>query len=331
MGLDVGVRVIYLRMLCLLVWQIVAYPAVLFAGGESGKLLPLPDANHSLETLTPNIRDIFLNVGTLFQIPLNHPYVITTPFSIDAKSNMIKFGKLSDSRRIELPAKPIRGPWEAIEVNSKGLLLLNGNILSITKLNSDGIFDAETDLMYDGILPAADSRGEPPQFEINQVRAAFVKQLKNTSGTRLTSFRRIPKSWKLAAKNSFLALSTIKNHPILLVSCPSDDIEGCKIQRICQVEGYQKKFSGTLTGLALHPEKTVIFIADQGAQKIHVLNFSSCFHISYLDRIAIPAKLKTLSSIFIDEELRLWISTIGRDDYNNASVFYWDKGDWTDL
>jgi hypothetical protein len=301
---------------------------LLAADGKFPENLPLPDESHSFEPPTSAVRDVFVKAGKIYLIPSKDSYVLESPFNPEGKSTVEKFGKFVDSKKIDLPPKMRTGPWASVEFNETGYLMLNGGSLRFSKIGSNGAFDRETDIIYDGIRPAADSRGEPAQLEITRNRVAFLKEMNALPDTRLASIRRIPKAWKLGWNNAFLAISRLKNFPLLLISCPNDQIDGCKIDRVCRLENYRNRFSSALSGIALHPDRRIILVADQGFQKLHVINFESCFHSSYAATIGLPIRLKSLSGVFIDESKRLWISTLDRDDYNNSSVFYWDPEQW---
>jgi hypothetical protein len=58
------------------------------------------------------------------------------------------------------------------------------------------------------------------------------------------------------------------------------------------------------------------------------LNFQSCFHVPVIGNIELPAKMRDVGNIFLDESRQLWISSLIPDDYLNASLYQWPDGTW---
>lgn len=296
--------------------------------GNKNRDLTIPDELHSFEPVHTHIRDLFVDAHSIIMIPDQKLQLVRSPFVPLGKTNQERFGKLTESIKHDLSKGSTSGPWDSVNVNGRGILLLNGNLLRFSKVGHDGSFDTESDIIYDSILPAADSRGEPPSFEIKRVRANFLNQMRKRERQALLGLRLIPNTWQPAKGNLYLALTSLRDFPLVQLSCSNQDASDCKITRTCNIEGLHGQLAYPLSGLALHPEKREILIADQGGQRIHILNYHSCFHSTYKGSLNLPKRLRTLSGVFIDGENRLWISTLGRDDYFNASIFYWEPGQW---
>jgi hypothetical protein len=293
-------------------------------------VLPVPPAEHAFETLKSEIRDIYSFNKKIYLIPMAGSVVIESPFNPAGKSAAETFGSLSDGRKIPIKAAANSSPWDSIEVDNDGIKILSGRLPSIVHTQDDGTLNSTIDVIYDRVKPPADSRGEPPQFEISKVRAKFLKVFASPD-KRLLGMRRVPLSWRGLPKNSYLAVAQQREFPLLLLKCHDGGEGGCVVDRVCASEGFQNIALEDISGFALHPDRRLILLADTSAQMIHFIEFAGCNLSQYHGAVALPARLKPVSSVFVDDATNLLISTKTRDDYFNASVFFWPKKEWEGL
>jgi hypothetical protein len=72
----------------------------------------------------------------------------------------------------------------------------------------------------------------------------------------------------------------------------------------------------------------LIVLADGEHQRLFGFKFDSCYNVPKQAEWQLPIKLKPLTNLYIDAADRLWVTTVTRDDYRNASVFYWPTAAW---
>jgi hypothetical protein len=69
-------------------------------------------------------------------------------------------------------------------------------------------------------------------------------------------------------------------------------------------------------------------MGDQEKHRILLFKAASCFNVTYAGEIQMPAKIRPINSLQVDGDDRLWVSTDGKDDYNNASIYTWAADRW---
>ncbi|MEZ4741376.1 MAG: hypothetical protein R3B45_02850 [Bdellovibrionota bacterium] len=292
--------------------------------------LIFPQKNHSIETLHPSILSLYVDKNNIYMVPKNQKYIIQTPFNSEGVDRLQKFGALTASQRISMDKRMQKYPWHGIyKTEQDFLLIINGKELSIASLNKDRQLDTMRDVIYDRPLPAADSRGEPPRLEITEAQSFIKKQIKKSNSIIISGIVKIPNSWKTQkGKNLYFAATSIKKYPIIQLSCEQYDPANCKISRLCNTESKKSINFSTTVGIAVKEKTKEILLGDSKMHQINIFKYSSCFHIRYLNSLKLPKKIKKISNIFVDSENNLWVSSLYKDDYFNASIFYWENGKW---
>lgn len=138
----------------------------------------------------------------------------------------------------------------------------------------------------------------------------------------------LPKSWREREKSQFLIASQIPNFPLMKMHCSKESLTSCQITRGCFVNGNKRLKSENIFGLAISKKRELLLLGDYKNHEIAVFKYNSCHHVTRIGTIEVPPKIYPLRSIFIDKNDNLWISSIKKDHYHNASVYMWLSKDW---
>lgn len=307
------------RILNIFIFVFLSVPSVLFA---KSKELEYPSINQSLETLETALSGVIVEQGKLYLLPYRKHFYIETPFLGEFGTRESTFGKLSDSKRIKFKELENFGPWQGGFIKKDLLTFLDGNMIGFNEINEEFKTAIFRGIIYDRIRPPVDHGGNAPEFEVKEFTTNFLHKLRNTKGQKFTGIAVSP------SDNELLLQSRIKNFPLLLLSCDANKVAQCTIKDKCNLFGFDHKRSAFLTGIGFSKKEKIVAIALSDNNEIELYKFQNCYNSKKIASLKLPSKLKTISSLTIDENDRLWVTTTFRDDYNNASLYYWKKEQW---
>ena len=293
-------------------------------GALSEPILP-----QSLETIERQVYAVGRTASGLMIAPDRENFVITTPFTASGTSRELTFGKILDSKRVPIGDKSELYEWRSFFALENRVLAFEGRLLLLVEL--DGTTLAEIirrPIQWDTVRPPRDRGGEATTLETSQFRAAFKKAMNSMKGLKSSGIAPIPKSWINNGKNNYLMLSRLERFPLLLLECDEQTPSSCVVTRGCNVEKKFKTKVDDLRGIGISAERKEIVVGDPIAKQIHAFIFNSCYSIQHTASRALPKKIKTLSSLMVDSEERLFITTDTPDDYLNASLYFWNNAEW---
>lgn len=222
------------------------------------------------------------------------------------------------------------GRWLArAPFKNKGYFIL-GSDLKVAAFSTNGDPIAKRDIIIDRLRPPADSRGEPTRREIYAYRAKLKSKYDMVEDKSIisTGFISKPSSFPDVDGAQFIISSRIPSFTILTMKCSDTDLSFCEISRGCFLSGKQTVKPQYVTGIAYSQKRDLLFVGDAEHNRIFAYRYYSCHHIRFQGVIHLPEKIRKLSSLLIGADDSLWVSTMGKDSYLNASVYVWSSSDW---
>lgn len=290
-------------------------------------LLPMPSRDESIETLEPNIQGMTRKGDRLILLPKDRPLLIQNPYHADGKTRDARFGALTQMKRFDLPKEILKIDPIGAAILGKTILVFDRDQLSLVSLTANFEFIAQRSLPWDTVRPPADRKGEPTAIEVSRMQAKFKAAFVH-SHQKIAGMAEVPTNWLPGASgfHRFLLATEMRDFPIVTMECREDAPSECALRRACFVSG-----GGPITdvrGIAVDVKRRLIVLGDAANHRLLVYNFSSCFNISYERQLVLPARIKALGGVYIDEDEQLWVSSPESDDYNNASVYVWPYLAW---
>ncbi len=315
------------------------------------KTLSMPSRAASLETISASINSFALGKEELVLFLENKDFFITHPFHGQKANREESFGRLIEGKRIPLPTQVKNFYKPYILQNENKWVLLDGDKAEIVYLSPSYDVLLRKSLILDLLKPAADRYGEPSAFEVDKTRKQFLSalnQVEKNASLKFSGIASFPNAWishkKLPSKlkrpqpenssedwlkdrstSQFLLMTRIPGFPLLTLSCGSEGF-GCKVERTCYLSGLEAK--AQLSGIAVSQKRKLLLVGDEKNKKIYLFNTTSCFQMNQVGTLNLPERLKELSSVYVDTDDNLWVSTRHPEDYENASLFRWDKTQW---
>lgn len=315
----------------LLAGVIVWFGRVYDAFSNSPKTLSNPQKFQSLVALERIPSGIVVGGGSVFIFFEQNSVFSMTPFKglVGKKTREERFGQITDSKRIKLPSILKGSTLVGGVVHNNLLLMLDGvNFRSVVYEYKSGQINSVRSIPWDLIKPARDRGGEPTTPEISKLRKKFYRNVMKTLGLKFSGISKAPESWFPGKRLYFLLASRVPEFPLVAMSCLKDNPSVCQMDRSCFLEGAKGLLPKGISGIAVRKKTREVFIGDRLNHKILKFRFKSCFHVQKTGELILPAKIKELSTITIDEKDRLWVVTQKPDDYFNASVFVWGADGW---
>ncbi len=312
----------FLVLLTIAVWSNASYASKMWM-----KYLSFPEEANSMRTLSLSTSGVFVSDGKILVLANKENIVAETPYVSTGKTREEKFGKITDSKRHKTSRNHDR---------LRGAFLLPGKYIFLDGVDLVmSIYDEKTfqevslrSIVWDLIKPAADRGGEPTKIETEKLRSKFKNAYRKTSELKITGMTSIFSKIPEKSDFRFLVSSRIKQFPLLMLRCSHDDPNQCLVERKCNISGKHLPAAESISGIALDKQSKMLLIGDSLANKIHVFRYASCFHAPKIGEIKLHPKLKQITNIFVDQAQSLWLTTTMPDDYMNASLFEWKKGDW---
>lgn len=278
----------------------------------------------SIETF---IYSVIRKDNTLFLTTKDADFFIRTPFYGLRDSSYKIFGGYLDSKRIIIPKALGKLRWHSSFIIENKIGFMDGINLQVYYFGvKDNQFIVKKELIWDMIKPPKDRIGEPTQIEINKHRSNFKKHFIKTVGVKIVGISHL--EWlDTTNTNYFIFVSSISGYPFLLGYCDKMSLS-CVIDRFCYVNKFIFKKDGRYRGVGIDTKNQTLIIGDFKDHKLHKFKFNSCLNISYVDSISLPSKIKEISSVYVDQDDNLWVSSIAADNYTNSSVFCWESSKW---
>ena len=295
-----------------------------------GRELPFPKEAESIQTVERSIFGVSILQGEIFAFLKGTAFALRIPFSPEDKDIKARFGQLLDQVRQNLPAA-LGASWRSIERYDKRYLLFDALRLSTAEVDAKDFTPLiERSIVWDLIRPPADRGGEATRSETAEVRAKFQRQLRATSGVKISGLARIPASWvssnDSSRVNRYLMASRIPDFPLLMLECQADEPSQCMIARYCQLSPKLAIEPEAIVGFGLSEKRRLLIFGDPTRHQLVLYKWQSCYR-STLSPIVLklPRRLKTLVSLSTDFHDRLWIVSDEPDDMLNASIYFWES------
>ncbi len=283
---------------------------------QGGDVLPMVVEGQSLEVVREFVTGVFPSSSELLTFSAKTNEFVRGPLNLDAASRLEKFGKTPEWRRISVaeasPKTTFVGAFEA----EKGLILIDGRDLMVYRLNSDGKVLAQSGIIWDRLLPFKDAIGEAPKVEQRALKDSFLKDLRKMD-LKIKSLAFVQKT---SRDFEFLALTASERVPLVKLSCKVETPTFCEVHRECKLPRALSHYKG-LRGLAYDTKTSDIVLGNPSIQTLYIFKQGKCDGGQNYKMLTLDEKYKSVSSLFIDSNSRLWIGTEKRDDYLNASVF----------
>jgi len=295
--------------------------------GASG--LSEPVHAQSLETIERKIFAVGRSPHGLMLSPERDSFFITAPFNPAGTNRESTFGKMTDSKRVNVGEKSEINDWRAFFPLENRVLAFEGRVLMLLELDSTTFNEiVRRPIQWDTIRPPRDRGGEATTIETTQFRAQFKKAMNATKGLKASGLAPIPKTWLNNGKMNYFMLSRLERFPFLLLECDVQTPSQCVITRGCNVSRKFKTKVADLRGIAISEHRKQILVGDPVGNQLHSFKFNSCYSITHTNSRALPKRMKPLSNLTIDSDDKLFVTTEDPDDYLNASLYFWNKSEW---
>ena len=274
--------------------------------------------HHTQITIERGIYSLFVEKSQIWQVPAFGDFIIKTDYLRDEVSSedafQMKNRSTSFSKRVPIENQKTKSFYRGIFRSGKYLILLDPSLRRLHQLDTETMeWRLPRDLMFDTMSSQANER------ILEELKKYDPKKIWISDITELTAETR---------ENNLLALSYFVDFPLILLSCNSRGLGACMFKKPCKIKGIEKKDAPNLVGLAYSRARKQIVIGNSRSRELSVFKFESCEEIKLITKISMPKELKELTSIDIDEDDNLWISTAEPDPYTNASVYRWNSSDW---
>ncbi len=290
---------------------------------SKGELL-FPIEARSFETPDIAISGITSDSSQLFFVVSDRAHVIVTPFHGLKATREESFGAIIASNRHNLVNQPPLTMWQGIAHHAGRIMLLDGRGLRLMNLNTkDFGLVARRSIAWDLIKPPADVKGEPTRVETEQLRGRFRRAYQKAGDIKLSGLTLFDAKNKNAVK--YLVATKIAGFPVTMMHCGGDDGSLCYLERACNVLSVHDLSPTAVSGVAYSKKRNLLLIGDKARQRILLFKFKSCFDVTRAETLTIPAKIKSLSNLYVDDNDRLWVVASAADDYLNASAYVWEK------
>jgi hypothetical protein len=301
-------------------------------GASKNLVLPAPDELHAVPTVLRSSSAIVREKDELFLFGPKLNQYVKIPFHPDAKTRTTRFGEYTQSTRIPVPPTKYPGDWRGIMFfEGEKNMLWDASMLQLVLFfpNKNRVIQ-ETTVPIDMIKPARDSQGEPTSVETAKARNKIRTAYKKVFGSRFSGFSALPSGWLEGKKNYYAMASNIADFPLTIMSCAEDDPVGCVMDRICYLDGGPSIKSKSVAGVGVSKNGKLLLMGDAERHAIHVFHWDSCFNVHYLKSLELPKNIATITSLHIDHEDLLWVTTNKWENQFDSNLYYWEPSQWRD-
>lgn len=296
--------------------------------------LPDPDELHAVPTVIRAVHGLTVFKSELYLFGAGLEEYVRVPFSPNGKTRVERFGEYTQAERLKFPKTKFAGEWRGLLFDEKGRRIIwDASMLQLALFFSKDLqLSSETTVPVDLLLPPADRMGEPSKTEVERARLKFIRAHKKVFGPRYTGLSKLPKNWmKGPGRTRYLMATKIVGFPITVLACDEDEPLTCLMERFCFLEGGPKLSADSVSGVGILASKRTILIGDAARHSVHLFQWNSCFDVRYLRSLNLPKSIEKMTSLQVDEEDRLWVTTGKWESRFDSNLYYWDKLDWAEL
>lgn len=279
-----------------------------------------------VRSLLPVIEEKDVSKSQILLFYNTQPFFVRMPFRGLSARQDTTFGALTDSERVPWPKDFQNGDIQGAFIVNERLLVIDGEKLSVAVFSWPKMeLLSQRSIVWDLIKPAQDRGGEATRAEISILRKKFAQNMLKSPNPKITGAALDSSGW-LGTKdiNIFLTThtSTIR---LVAMTCNREDLSACQISRACELSQHSSNGAAKdpFRGVAVDVSKRQLVLLNQNLRRIEKWRFNSCFNVNFESAHLLPEQLKKPSNIAFDSKKQLWISTLGADDYRNASVYFW--------
>ncbi|WP_141735798.1 hypothetical protein [Oligoflexus tunisiensis] len=311
----------------------------LAADKKPARVLPFDQLKHYQVALEKGLYAVYREKDMVLTSSRTAKFYLKSQYNETAKEQDLGFGSLhvptDKSERVPFPEneseKRIRGilplgpHWFFLDAERRQFALWH---------HDRKIWLRPADIILDLAKPPRDPRGEPTRSEVAELRRGFTRafsRVQQDNNELFGGLAPIPSFWKDRDGSQFLMLLRVPGTPLMTVRCQGRNMDKCQAMRACFIHGLPSHLVEELYGLAVDPVRKELLIGNPGERRIMRFKAPSCYHIAHLrtrDDIGLPEQLKDLSSLFIDADRNLWLTTLRPDLYKSASLFRFDASVW---
>jgi len=311
----------------------------LAANKKPSRILPFNQLRHYQVALENGLYAVYRNQDMVLTSSRSAKFYLLSQYDENAKEQDLGFGSLhtptDKSERMPFPEneseKRIRG---IVPLGPIWFFLDAGRRQFALWQHEQKVWLRSSDIVLDLVRPPRDPRGEPTRSEVADLRRGFTRsfakvQLDNNE--LFGGLAAIPPFWNDRDGSQFLLLIRVPGTPLMTVRCNGRNMNSCQAMRACFVHGLPSHLVEELYGLAVDPVRKELLIGSPGEQRIMRFKAPSCYHIAHLkdsDDIGLPEQLKDLSSLFVDSDRNLWLTTLRPDLYKSGTLFRFNAADW---
>ena len=240
------------------------------------------------------------------------------------------FGELNNQSRRYLSPATDSLDLVAADWGKDRILLFDGTSVTIHEIATADFKEVTRRSMpWDLIKPPADRGGEPTRAETAALRARFKIQWLKVPGRKLVGVAPLPLALSKGRHHVYLAATKVAGFPLVEIACGDAEApSACMITRHCSLDGATELTPSNIAGIAVSEARRMVLVGDARRQLLVGFRYDSCMQVAKVKEYKLPAKLKTVSNLFVDKKDRLWVTTRSPDDYRNASVFFWPPDAW---
>lgn len=312
---------IFILSLCVLVSSAPAFAA--------NKLLSAPDELHAVPTVLRISSAVVRKDDSVYLFGPKLDQYVKIPFHPEAKTRALRFGEYTQSTRITAPKARYPGDWRGILFFGERTMLWDASMLQLILFFPEKTkVIQEVTVPIDRIKPPRDPQGEPTTVETTKARAQVRTAFKKVFGSRFSGLAALPKGWIEGGKNSYIMASNMEGFPLTVMGCAEDDPTSCTMDRFCYLEGGPQIKAKDVAGVGISERKKLLLVGDAGRHSIQVYHWDSCFNVKHLRTIDLPKSIMKMTSLHIDSDDLLWVTTNKWENQFDSNLYYWESADW---
>jgi hypothetical protein len=282
------------------------------------KNLKKPEKSQTFEAISLSFGAILVENERIVYLPEDDHELYISPYEIDKKSSKLKFFNGVKSSRIKMDKKKLKDTlWSGLTIFNDQYYLFDGFQLSIAVLDKKNRFYRSNSVAWDTIMPPKDRLGEPPQFEIKEMRKKFSLEMKTAPGKRI---RGIVFKGETESAVQYYVGTSLKSYPLVIMECSKDDHSRCKFTRNCRSSHLKSIPPQNRIGLGYDVQSNVLYMGDRKTNQIKGVNVSSCVESKLTSTLSFDHLKKPIQVISFGNE-KLWIGLETRDDYYSTNIF----------
>lgn len=295
----------------------------------ANKQLSAPDELHAVPTVLRISSAVVRKDDSVYLFGPKLDQYVKIPFHPEAKTRALRFGDYTQSTRITAPKAHYPGDWRGILFFGDKTMLWDASMLQLILFFPEkNKVIQEVTVPIDRIKPPRDRQGEPTTVETTKARAQVRNAFKKVFGSRFSGLATLPKGWIDGGKKSYIMASNMEGFPLTVMDCAEDDPTACTMERFCYLEGGPQIKAKDVAGVGVSEAGRLLLVGDSGRHSINVYHWDSCFNVKYLKTIDLPKSIMKITSLQIDSENLLWVTTNKWENQFDSNLYYWEASDW---